>query len=467
MKKINRRNISSNNFKIVRILYTVDIHRFYSCIRTGIDNPDSNLGCYATKPSDYSDFRGFFDPIIRDFHGDKSGEQKHVTDWKTSNEKYDLKECGIERVSMRVRVGRNLEDFCLPASMTKEIRIEFEKKMIKVFDALSAKYGGKYYSLSPDFGENEPNVHLISDDEYKSLVDNHIMFKDMSADPYLNSAGISRDWPFGRGCWQSEDKMRIIWVGEEDHLRIMSMKEGTDLLEVFNNLKIMLDTIEGIDGINFASHENYGYLTSCPSNLGTGMRASVHMKAPSLTSDGTDIMVKHLCEPLGLSVRGTGGEHTPIVDGIVDISPSSRLFITEGGIIDALYSGIKTIASIEDKVASNLASLESIRGKKTEGNQLKESIVQNNAAQNISDSGDEPRSDDKGDEDRDDKSTNFILVENPDRDNMEEKEEAVNIEKLKQERKLTKDSASDRSMTTQSPRSLQLSPSIILAIANE
>ena len=101
----------------------------------------------------------------------------------------------------------------------------------------------------------------------------------------------------------------IVWFGEEDQLRIMCMKRGTKLNEVFDRLKTMLDTIESIDGITFATSSKYGYVTSCPSNLGTGMRASVHVKIPNLTADGTENKAKAVCKPLGLSVRGTGGEH--------------------------------------------------------------------------------------------------------------------------------------------------------------
>merc|ERR1711865_280972 len=94
--------------------------------------------------------------------------------------------------------------------------------------------------------------------------------------------------------------------------------------------------------------ENYGYVTSCPSNLGTGMRASVHVKIPNLTKDGTDVKAKNVCKPLGLAVRGTGGEHTPIgADGTVDISPSARLFIKEKEIIGKLYEGIEKLMAIE------------------------------------------------------------------------------------------------------------------------
>ncbi len=103
-------------------------------------------------------------------------------------------------------------------------------------------------------------------------------------------------------------------------------------------LKGALDTVESIDGLKFAHSEQYGYVTSCPTNLGTGMRASVHLKCPNLTADGTDTICKATCKPLGLSVRGLGGEHTPIgADGTVDISPSARFCITEGEIVTSLY----------------------------------------------------------------------------------------------------------------------------------
>jgi len=327
-----------------------DVMTFYKCIKTGLENPDSSLGCYAMTPLDYSKFGGFFDKVIRDYHGDESGDKTHITDWNVDDaEDYDVKKLGQDELSMRVRVGRNLIGFNLPGEMDKDERIKFEQKMLPAFDQLMEKYGGKIHSLTPDFGDIGANPNLISKEEYQKLVDAHVMFKDMDADPYLKSAGISSDWPYGRGCWQSQDKMRIIWFGEEDQLRIMCMKKGSNLLEVFANLNEMLSTVESIDGIEFARDDNYGYVTSCPSNLGTGMRASVHVKIPNLTADGTDKKAKEVCKPLGLSVRGTGGEHTPIgADGTVDISPSARLFIKEKEIIGKLYEGIEKLMAIEN-----------------------------------------------------------------------------------------------------------------------
>ena len=86
---------------------------------------------------------------------------------------------------MRVRVGRNLVGFNLPGRMSKEERIKFELRMLPAFAELKKRYGGKIFSLSPDFGDDGENPNLISQEEYQELVDAHIMFKDMAADPYL------------------------------------------------------------------------------------------------------------------------------------------------------------------------------------------------------------------------------------------------------------------------------------------
>jgi len=330
--------------------------RLIACVRTGFENADSGLGCYAMAPNDYETFAPFFDAVIRDYHG-AAADAVHVTDWDASNVGdggvLDVTKLGLSELSMRVRVGRNLSAFNLPGAMDKAERIRFELAMLKAFAALQSDpaYGGHIYSLSPDHGAEGSNPNLISAQKYDELIDAHVMFKDMAADPYLASAGIASDWPYGRGCWQSSDKQCVIWFGEEDQLRIMCMKKGTKLNEVFDRLKQMLDTVESIDGIEFARSDKYGYITSCPSNLGTGMRASVHVKLPNLTADGTDAKAKKVCAPLGLSVRGTGGEHTPIgADGTVDISPRARLFIREKDIIEALYTGIEKLM-VEEKKA--------------------------------------------------------------------------------------------------------------------
>lgn len=113
----------------------------YKCALTGVENPTSGLGAYAMTPSDYKTFRKFFDPLIRDYHGAKK-KDKHVTDWDISgigkNGVLDVSELGLDEVSMRIRVGRNLKQFNLPGNMDKDERVKFERTMLKAFDKLIA-----------------------------------------------------------------------------------------------------------------------------------------------------------------------------------------------------------------------------------------------------------------------------------------------------------------------------------------
>ena len=67
-----------------KALSNEDLLTFYQCVRTGIDNEDSGLGCYAMTPDDYTKFGGFFNAVIRDYHGDATGTAVHETDWDAS-----------------------------------------------------------------------------------------------------------------------------------------------------------------------------------------------------------------------------------------------------------------------------------------------------------------------------------------------------------------------------------------------
>jgi creatine kinase len=339
------------------------VTRLLRCVKTGLDNHDSGLGCYAMAPSDYDQLAFFFDRVCNDYHNNPEGSKVHRTNWSLEGTEgvpedgvLDMRNLGLtEPLSMRVRVGRNLDSFPLPGAMSKVDRIKFEEMMLGAFDSLvkNETYGGSVFSMTPHADWKAvtgiaENPNLISAEKYQELVDAHVMFKDMDADPYLKSAGIASDWPCGRGCYQSADGGFIIWFGEEDQLRIMCMGKGFVLNEIFDRLNTALQLVESIEGIAFATSEKYGYVTSCPSNLGTGMRASVHLRVPNLTADGTEAKAKAVATPLGLSVRGTGGEHTPIgADGTVDISPSNRLFISEAEIILKLYTGIKLLLEKE------------------------------------------------------------------------------------------------------------------------
>jgi len=320
--------------------------RLERMIITGVKNPDSHMGAYAMHPDDYDVFQPYLDKMIRDYHGIK-GELKQISDWDTGDI-LDLAaiDPSLADTSMRVRVGRNLSAFPLPGAMTREDRIAFEGVMVGAFEKLMAHpdFGGSYVSLTPG------SQYEISHQRYLELVAEHKMFKDMSADTYLSVAGISSDWPLGRGMYVSADEQFIVWVGEEDHLRIMAMKRGAILNEIFDRLHASLDFLEA-QGLQFARSATYGAVTSCPTNLGTGMRASLHVGLPRLTENGAKVdALKPLARKLGLSVRGADGEHTPAgAGGIVDLSPSARLMITEAEIAGKLYQGVKAMWALEQQ----------------------------------------------------------------------------------------------------------------------
>ena len=87
------------------------------CCRSGTYNPSSSVGCYAMRPDDYDKLKGFFGPLIQDYHGTKEGDTQ-VTDWRVDT--MDLTELGLGKSSSRVRVGRNLSAFPLPGAMNQE-----------------------------------------------------------------------------------------------------------------------------------------------------------------------------------------------------------------------------------------------------------------------------------------------------------------------------------------------------------
>ncbi len=319
----------------------------YKIIKAGLENNDSEVGAYAMNTTDYEMFAPVLDPIVLDYHNIPSTFSYHE-DWNINNLDLDLKgiDPKLSNVSMRVRVARNVEGWPLTGSATREDRVNFENYMIEtVFEKLlgNAKYLGHYASLTPG------SKYEISRAEYDKLVSEHKMFKDMSADPHLASAGVSDFWPYGRGMYISEDGSSIVWVNEEDHLRIMNMKVGSNLVDTFNALKDELTLIESL-GVKFAKSAKYGYVTSCPSNLGTGMRASLHLALPNLTEMGKNVnKLKDILKSakLNVSVRGAGGEHTAIGEGgVVDISPRGRM-IPEKTVITELYQAAAKLLELE------------------------------------------------------------------------------------------------------------------------
>ncbi|KAK3097212.1 hypothetical protein FSP39_007542 [Pinctada imbricata] len=300
------------------------------CIRSGCLHLNSGVGVYACDPEGYEVFKDLLDPVIKEYHA--TNEIKHPKPNFGDMGKLgfsDLDPEGKMIVSTRVRVGRSHAKFPFPPVATKEQRIEMERITCEALNTLTGELAGKYTSLGK-----------MTKEEEKQLVEDHFLFKD--DDPMLRDAGGYNDWPIGRGIFFSKDKKFLVWINEEDHLRFISMQKGGDLAEVYKRLVKAIHELE--KKLTFAKTDRHGYLTFCPTNLGTTMRASVHIKVPFLADAGR---LKEVCDKYQLQPRGIHGEHTESVGGVYDISNKRRLGLTEFEAISGMSEGIKKIMEEE------------------------------------------------------------------------------------------------------------------------
>ena len=125
------------------------------------------------------------------------------------------------------------------------------------------------------------------------------------------------------------------------------MQMGGGLKDVFARLVFSITALE--EKIPFAYNDHLGYLSSCPTNLGTAMRASFHVRLPLL---GQQADFEDTCEKLGLSVRGIHGEHSESEGGVYDISNKRRLGISEVDCIKLLYAGTAELLGLEKNLES-------------------------------------------------------------------------------------------------------------------
>ena len=269
-------------------------------IRSGLDNPDSSIGVYVGDEESYELFAPLIDPIIREYHGFDPETQQHVSDMNPAHLEVgnpDPENAYI--LSTRIRVGRNLHCFPLGPNLAQRERLIGECMVSDTLKSLEGELAGHYYPLE---GMDESTK--------KQLIEDHFLFKE--GDRFLESAGLNRDWPEGRGIYHNDDKTFLVWVNEEDELRIISMEPGGDIKRVFTRLSEAVNELQ--KRLTFAFSERLGYLTSCPTNLGTAMRASVHIRLPKLSEQMERF--REICDRHQLQIRGIHGEHSESEGGV-------------------------------------------------------------------------------------------------------------------------------------------------------
>ena len=165
-------------------------------------------------------------------------------------------------------------------------------------------------------------------EEQEEVLKEFMLF-DEPVSTVISSSRMSRDWPDARGIWKNWDNNLVIWVNEEDHLRMVSMQKGGNMKAVFNRLCIYLSLLEKalkFDGHSFMWNQRFGYLVTCPNNLGTCLRASVQIRLPLLSKHNG---FEELIEKLRLDKASSNGTDTISDNEIYDISNKDRLKYSE------------------------------------------------------------------------------------------------------------------------------------------
>lgn len=248
--------------------------------------------------------------------------------------KWYEKEGGCSDVvcSTRVRLARNLRQFPFPARASAKQR---EEVKAIVQEALLA--GNSV--LSKEF--RPVSLAELSEEEMVSLVERHIVSPEFISDRQ------------GKAVLMSADESMSIMINEEDHLRIQVIREGLSLKEAAETAD-RLDTLLA-ETLDFAYDPEFGYLTQCPTNLGTSLRASVMLHLPALTESGAMPRITSNLSKLGLALRGTYGEGSQVVGALYQLSNQITLGLSETEAIDNLAAITAQLIDEEKKIREQTA----------------------------------------------------------------------------------------------------------------
>ena len=219
-------------------------------------------------------------------------------------------------ISSRIRLARNIKEYPFYKFLNRENAREITEKVKNaIFNGISN--GDKYFQFI--------DMEKVSDLEKIAMIENHLISLD-----FLNN-----DLP--KGLILENGKELSIMINEEDHIRIQSIEFGNNIEKAFKTANKIDDLIE--EKIDYAFDEDFGYLTSCLTNVGTGMRASFMIHIPMLEKYNQINDIAQSISKFGMTIRGIYGEGSQALGGIYQISNQATLGKTE----EELIANIKNI----------------------------------------------------------------------------------------------------------------------------
>ena len=228
-------------------------------------------------------------------------------------------------MSTRIRLARNLAHYPFPGWAKKAQREEVLGQCLDVVmrvPKIKSPKGGRLEDLS--------ELHR------QILLERHLISRELSCEP--EGAGVIISISRNQAC--------SIMINEEDHLRIQVLRNGLHLKRAWNFIDAIDNVIE--QSLNYAYSKELGYLTACPTNVGTGLRASAMLHLPGLVISGQMDKVVRAVNQLGIAVRGIFGEGSDASGSFFQISNQQTLGETEAEILQRLRSVMSTIMEREE-----------------------------------------------------------------------------------------------------------------------
>lgn len=237
-------------------------------------------------------------------------------------------------ISTRIRLARNFADVPFPPRMTPE---QAKKVIADVKDALL----GANASVAKDFDYFD--MEALTPARAQSLAERHLISPEFAQQRR------------GRALLLAKDESVSIMVNEEDHLRIQTLLPGMQLKEAYGVADRFDDLFD--EKLKYAFNENLGYLTTCPTNLGTGLRASVMLHLPAIAQSGAVPSLANTVAKLGLTIRGTYGEGSDAQGAFFQLSNQVTLGLNEAEAIENLHGIAGQIIGQERAARENLKKI--------------------------------------------------------------------------------------------------------------
>jgi creatine kinase len=325
------------------------------CIKTGIDNKGHPMikacGLVAGDEESWTLFADIMEPVLSLRHGGYAADAKHPTDMditKISTRKIDP--TGKYVLTTRCRTGRSIRGFRLPPCNSFQERRDIEALIVKGLMSLEGDLAGEYFPLSGS-RSYAPKPKGMPEAYAKELMSKGNLFQEPDS-TLLLSSGCGRHWPDARGIFHNKAKNFFVWINEEDHSRIISMEEGDNVHSIFKRFCDATSAIKEVlvaNGADFMHSDHLGFILTCPSNCGTGLRAGCMCLIP-LFSARPDF--KDVCGRLRLQARGGAGVDSEAKGGKFDISNADRLGHSEVTLVNMFIHGVANILRWEVKLGA-------------------------------------------------------------------------------------------------------------------